>query len=64
MVKTLSKLKIWPISCLNNSETQERGLKEKKKKKFPRGAHLTPRTSLEACAFGTRLGNRSVLVVS
>ena len=28
IIKTLPKLKIWLISCLNYLETQERGLKE------------------------------------
>ena len=45
-------VEVWPISCLNDSEIQDRGLKELNSKTFPRGNML--RTPLEACAFDSR----------
>lgn len=36
-------------------------IRELKSKRFPGGA--CPRTPLEACAFGVRLGNRSVFIL-
>ena len=47
----------WPISCLNDSETQERGLKT-----FP-GKQAHPPPPPEDCAFGARFGNRSVFIL-
>ena len=44
----------WPISCLNYSETQERGLWEFKSRRFLAGAYF--RKFLEAFAFGAHLG--------
>ena len=47
----------WPISCLNDSQTQERGRQ---------GVKFTGNMSrilLEACAFGVRSGNRSVFIL-
>ena len=53
---------VWPISCLNDSEIQDRGLKEFNQKNFSRGNML--RTApLEACALGSRLGNGSVVIL-
>ena len=49
------------MSCLNDSETQERGLWEVTSEQFPMGA--CPRTPLEACVFGALLGNRSVFIL-
>ena len=34
MIKNTFQFENWPISCLNDSETQERGLKEKNPKHF------------------------------
>ena len=49
------------LSCLNDSETQERGLWEVKIENiFPLGQAPGPP---KACAFGARLGNRSVLIL-
>ena len=46
----------WPISCLNDSEIQERGFWEFKSRKFLGGACFF----LGAFAFSTHLGNWSV----
>ena len=43
----------WPISCLNDSETQEKGLKGVKLN-LPIPISTFPRISLKACAFGAR----------
>ena len=48
----------WPISCLNDSGTQERGLRELKSERIARGSMRPKDPRLEACAFGARLGNR------
>ena len=64
--KKISKLKyrIQPISCLNDSETQERGLQgvNCKIQKIPCGS-MPPNSPhwLEAFAFGTRFG-KSVII--
>ena len=58
--KNTFQVEVWPISCLNDSETQERGLKGEKSKQFPGEARPTP---LEDCAFGASLGNRSVFIL-
>ena len=34
IIKKTFQVENWPISCLNDSETQERGLKEKNPKDF------------------------------
>ena len=47
----------WPISCLNDSQTQERGLQGVK---FQGNIFRTP---LDACTFGARSGNRSVFIL-
>ena len=44
---------VWPVSCLNDSEIQDRGLKELNQKNFSRGNMLRA-APLEACAFGSR----------
>ena len=50
------------LSCLNDSETQERELwKVKIEKNFPLGH--APGPPSKACAFAARLGNRSVLIL-
>ena len=51
----------WPITRINDSETKERGLLGVKIQKFPGGVYL--QTSLEACTFGARFGNRSVFTL-
>ena len=48
----------WPIAFLNDSETPQKKNLGVKIQKIPRRA--CSRTPLEACAFGARLGNRSV----
>ena len=53
----------WPISCLKDPETQEKGLYFlgcQNLKNFQ--GDLGPRPP-EACAFGARLGNRSVFIL-
>ena len=46
--KNTFQVEIWPISCLNDSETQERGLQGVKIQKISWGS--PPRTPLKACA--------------
>ena len=50
-----------PISCLNYSESQERGLWEFKSRKLLGGASF--RKFLEAFAFGAHLGNWSIFIL-
>ena len=51
----------WPISCLNYSETQERGLWEIKSRKLLGGASFWK--FLEALAFSAHLGNWSIFIL-
>ena len=56
----------WPISCLNNLETRERGLQGVKIQKCPCDASPPPPPPPpeEACTFfGFSLANRSVFVL-
>ena len=55
--QNICTFEIWPISCLNDSETKER------RRKLYWGS--MPRTLLEACtlSFGTCLGNRSLFML-
>ena len=51
----------WPISCLNDSETQKGDFEQFKSKTFPKEEHaLDP---LEACTFGAHLENPSVCIL-
>ena len=52
----------WPISCLNESETQERGPKEAEIQKISCGSPC-PLIPLEACALGVCLENRSKFIL-
>ena len=51
----------WPISCMNDSETKERGFLGVKIQKFPSGVYL--QTPLEACTFDARFRNQSVFIL-
>ena len=62
IIKNTFRVEIWPISCLNDSENPGKvDFKELKSKTFSGGA--CSQNPLEASAFGTRLGNWSVLIL-
>ena len=59
--KNTFQVETWAICYLSDSKTQERGLKELNTKTFL--GKPAPQTPLDsACAFGPRLGNRSVFI--
>ena len=61
MIKNTFQVETWAICYLSDSKTQERGLKELNTKTFL--GKPAPQTPLDsACAFGPRLGNRSVFI--
>ena len=61
IIKNTFQVETWAICCLSDSKTQERGLKELNTKTFL--GKPAPQTPLDsACAFGPRLGNRSVFI--
>ena len=61
IIKNTFQVKTWAICCLSDSKTQERGLKELNTKTFL--GEPAPQTPIDsACAFGSRLGNRSVVI--
>ena len=56
MIKNTSQfIEVWPISCLNDSETHERVLKGVNIQKIFVGKPL-PEPPLKACTFGARFG--------
>ena len=55
-------VEVWQISCLNDSEIQDRGLKEFNQKNFSRG-NMFRTAPVEACAFRAPLGNGSVFIL-
>ena len=61
IIKTLSRLESGQYPVWMTMKSRKGDFKEWKSKKFPGGARL--RTPLEACAFGARLGNRSVFIL-
>ena len=63
MIKKIFKVKIWPISHLNDSETQEGWLKTVKIQTIIFKGVSCPLIPLEACAFGTHLGNWPVFIL-
>ena len=61
IIKNTFQVETWAICYLSDSKTQERGLKELNTKTFL--GKPAPQTPLDsACAFGPRLGNRSVFI--
>ena len=63
MIKKIFKVKIWPISHLNDSETQEGWLKTVKIQTIIFKGVSCPLIPLEACAFRTHLGNWPVFIL-
>ena len=61
IIKILSRLESGQYPVWMTMKSRKGDFKEWKSKKFPGGARL--RTPLEACAFGARLGNRSVFIL-
>ena len=61
IIKTLSRLESGQYPVWMTMKSRKGDFKEWKSKKFPGGARL--RTPMEACAFGARLGNRSVFIL-
>ena len=61
IIKNTFQVETWAICYLSDSKTQDRGLKELNTKTFL--GKPAPQTPLDsACAFGPRLGNRSVFI--
>ena len=61
IIKNTFQVETWAICYLSDSKTQERGLEEFNTKTFL--GKPAPQTPLDsACAFGPRLGNRSVFI--
>ena len=61
IIKNTFQVETWAICYLSDSKTQERGLEELNTKTFL--GKPAPQTPLDsACAFGPRLGNRSVFI--
>ena len=62
-IKNTFQVKIWPISCLNDSETQERGRQGvKNPKRFLREPAPGPRQKLAPSALGQEIGHAAFLL--